>query len=371
MKPAAAPAWIHSPLIDSLFILGPGVLTSALAWWFRDSWGDGAGIPPWAWMVFVLGIDVSHVYSTLFRTYLDPVEIRERGAILILAPLLAWITGVFLYSLDGLWFWRALAYLAVFHFIRQQYGFLMLYLRNAAPETLRFIRIDQLLLYHSMIHPLIHWHASPTRNFQWFIQGDFLAILPPVLERISLGLYLLLLLAYGVKEILLLRKGHALLVPKQLILAGTALSWFTGIVWMNGDMAFTVTNVASHGIPYLALIWIFGNRRASRPSGGNPEFHLGKLFKPALLPVFAGALFLAAYLEEGLWAGLVWREHFDFLGLFSALPRLEDRATLAWIIPLLALPQATHYILDGFIWRIRDQKSPVRETLFADEGGVA
>jgi hypothetical protein len=22
-----------------------------------------------------------------------------------------------------------------------------------------------------------------------------------------------------------------------------------------------------------------------------------------------------------------------------------------WLVPLLALPQATHYVLDGFIWR--------------------
>jgi hypothetical protein len=24
---------------------------------------------------------------------------------------------------------------------------------------------------------------------------------------------------------------------------------------------------------------------------------------------------------------------------------------LMWLVPLLALPQSTHYVLDGFIWR--------------------
>jgi hypothetical protein len=370
MKTRIASAWIHSPLIDSLFILGPGFLTSFVVWWFRDSWGGSAGIPPWAWVVFVLGIDVSHVYSTLFRTYLDPAELRDRGTLLILAPLLAWLGGVFLHSIDGILFWRVLAYLAVFHFIRQQYGFLMLYLRNTPPESRRLIRIDQLLLYHSMIHPLIHWHANLPRNYHWFIEGDFAAIVPPALERVSLAVYVLLLIAYAAKEILLFRKGNPASLPKQLLLAGTALSWFSGIVWFNQDMAFTITNVASHGIPYLALIWIFGNRQA-RASGRSMGSGFAKLFKPSLFPVFAGILLLAAFLEEGLWAGFIWREHLDVFGFFSALPRVHDRATLNWLIPLLALPQATHYILDGFIWRIRDQKSRVRETLFAGEGGVA
>ena len=31
---------------------------------------------------------------------------------------------------------------------------------------------------------------------------------------------------------------------------------------------------------------------------------------------------------------------------------MPDKA-LAFIVPLLALPQVTHYILDGFIWKIR------------------
>ncbi len=58
-----------------------------------------------------------------------------------------------------------------------------------------------------------------------------------------------------------------------------------------------------------------------------------------------------AYLEEGLWDGLVWREHGAVFGWFQALPDVSRAAWLAWLVPLLALPQSTHYVLDGFIWR--------------------
>jgi len=63
------------------------------------------------------------------------------------------------------------------------------------------------------------------------------------------------------------------------------------------------------------------------------------------------AIVVFAYLEEGLWDGLVWREHASIFGIFSVLPTVSRRELLAVLIPLLSLPQATHYVLDGFIWK--------------------
>jgi hypothetical protein len=37
---------------------------------------------------------------------------------------------------------------------------------------------------------------------------------------------------------------------------------------------------------------------------------------------------------------------------------------LAWLVPLLAVPQATHYILDAFIWRMHTEGTAWREVLF-------
>lgn len=67
--------------------------------------------------------------------------------------------------------------------------------------------------------------------------------------------------------------------------------------------------------------------------------------------MFLGVLGLLAYAEEGLWDGLVWREHASAFGWFQQLPAVENHVWLTLLVPLLALPQATHYVLDGFIWR--------------------
>ena len=62
-------------------------------------------------------------------------------------------------------------------------------------------------------------------------------------------------------------------------------------------------------------------------------------------------------LEEGLWDGMVWREHLTLFAPFSGLPQIEDKTWLALLVPFLSLPQSTHYALDGFIWRVKDRDS--------------
>ena len=37
----------------------------------QERTGAEASVSPWVWLVLIVGVDVSHVYSTLFRTYLD------------------------------------------------------------------------------------------------------------------------------------------------------------------------------------------------------------------------------------------------------------------------------------------------------------
>ena len=55
-----------------------------------------------------------------------------------------------------------------------------------------------------------------------------------------------------------------------------------------------------------------------------------------------------AYAEELLWDRMVWH---DRPWLFGDAP---DRSWLAPIlVPLLAVPQLSHYVLDGFLWRRR------------------
>ena len=360
--------WLKNAKFDLSFILLPPLFAVAFCLFFSDRLDGTESIPLWAWLIFVLGIDVSHVYSTLFRTYWNSREFAERRALFSIVPLGAWLIGVLLYSASAGIFWRFMAYLAVFHFIRQQYGFLCLYTRGD-PTTVVKKWIDSSLIYTATLYPIIYWHANQPRKFFWFINGDFFDGFPPILASAAGVIYLSLAILYCATEITSYRRGFGLNIPKNLLLFGTAASWYIGIVYFNGDMIFTITNIVAHGVPYIALIWLYGERQISAES---PPKVLNRLdfrifFSRYSAPLFIIVLLTLGYLEEGLWAGLVWREHLTAFTPFSHLPNVVSDDTLAWVVPLLSLPQVTHYILDGFIWKFRSTKSTWQDSIFTEK----
>ena len=362
--------WIHSARVDLLFILGPAFAVTLAVLLLQPMLAGTDGEPPWVWLALIVGVDVTHVYSTLFRTYLDRAEMEQRHAVYMLAPLLAWVAGCLLYSFGGMVFWRALAYLAVFHFVRQQYGFMMLYGRREGTAYPRAWKtLDKLAIYAATLYPLVYWHCTP-RNFNWFVDGDLLQFDSARAAAVATALYGAILAGYAVKEALLWRRTRRFNWPRNLMLAGTAVSWLAGIVIFDNDLAFTAINVISHGVPYLALIWIYGSNQAAWQGGRTTHYFawIGGLFRARWLPAYLGVLFLCAYLEEMLWDGLVWREHASVLFMANALHAVQSASTLTWLVPLLAVPQVTHYLLDAYIWRMRQPGADWRRILFLRAG---
>ncbi len=110
--------WIRSARWDAAFVLAPMTLPALAVLAIPGLDGE---LSPWHWIALVLCVDVAHVWSTLAVTYLKPGELRRRPALYGLTPLACFAVGLALHALGGpAVFWRALAYLAVFHFLRQQ-----------------------------------------------------------------------------------------------------------------------------------------------------------------------------------------------------------------------------------------------------------
>ena len=233
-------------------------------------------------------------------------------------------------------------------FIRQQYGFMMIYGRHEQGRKW----LDKAAIYGATGLPLIYW-LTHERSFNWFIEGDVATIGMPWVFQVAAMAYGAVLILYLVSEVQRWRQTRTVNLPKTLLLLGTALSWGVGIIAFDNDIVFTATNVLAHGIPYVALIWLYGHNQ-ERVQGAETSHvspWIAKVFSPYLIPLYLLPLVLLAFVEEGLWDGLVFRDHGSVFGAFQALPPVADPHTLAWLVPLLALPQATHYVLDAFIWR--------------------
>lgn len=129
-------------------------------------------------------------------------------------------------------------------------------------------------------------------------------------------------------------------IPKLLIVSGTLVSWYFGIVYFNGDMAFTLLNVVSHGIPYMAWIWIYGRKNYTQAGKGSTFLRM--VFSRYGIAIFLGLLFLFAFIEEGCWDLGVWQEHKHIFGKSDSFSLSMPDKALAFIVPLLAFPQVTH-----------------------------
>ena len=332
----------------ALLFLGIGHATGLL---------DGDA-PTWLFLVAVVGVDVAHVWATGWRVLADGKEARKRIWLYAGVPAAAWAAGVAAYAVSALAFWRVLAYLAVFHFVRQQYGWVALYRRkNGEGKEGRFL--DAAAIYGATLTPLLFWHAHLPRNFQWFLRGDFVNGLPEEVSWVAFVLYAGIFAAWIVKEIARSRAGRPVSWGKVLIVLSTAATWILGVVVFDSDYAFTVTNVFVHGIPYMGLVWFTSRSRARarRDAGDAPS--LADRMAPRI-GFFIAPLLLVAFAEEWGWDRLVWHDH---AALFPG-PTLDPGAlVLALIVPLLALPQATHYVWDAFLWKVKPENRGTVEAL--------
>lgn len=325
-------------------------------------------LPLWFWAFIIISIDVSHVWSTIFRTYLDKSEFQNHKKTLIYAPIICFIILFTIASISVTLFWTVLAYIALYHFIKQQYGFMQLYRAKYGKVYFKKKISDKFTIYTSMLYPVFYWHINTSRAFNWFVDGDFFNLnqfisqvefwdisLLTLINQAGSFLYFLLLGAWLLEEFFYTRK-YQLKIPvgKLLWVLTTAFNWYLGIVYFNSDFAFSLTNVVAHGIPYLVLLFFYVERKKVLLSPSIPYIKIIGHISFMLIVVL-----ILAFGEEYLWDMFLFRDNahfFESIGSYSFDP-LNSPYTKALAFALLSLPQVTHYVLDGFIWK-KGKKNP-------------
>lgn len=301
----------------------------------------------WVWVVAVLVIDVAHVWTTLFRTYLDKTERKRYERVLTLAPILIFLLLYGVATISVTWFWRGMAYVALFHFIRQQYGFFALYTSKIKAFGVKRWLNDKWVLYGTMIYPVVYWHCN-SRPFDWFVDNDFfsLHLFSSDVWLVLHVIYWLLILGWLLEEMYCIRVGRIKFSWGRILwLLTTAVNWFLGIVYFSSDLAFTLTNVVAHGIPYMLLVVMY---QVSKERNNSKKY--SRKMKWVVFIVL-GALLLAVG-EEWLWDIYYNNEKPELFLTMTSYPIIDEKYQ-ALILAILSLPQVVHYVLDGFIWKFK------------------
>ncbi|MEM9857714.1 MAG: hypothetical protein AAF843_10170 [Bacteroidota bacterium] len=360
--------WLFNKSTD-IWLLGLPVWLCWLSCFLvPESWHD-QDIPLWFWVIIIVGIDVSHVWSTIFRTYLDKDEFQRHRTLLIVAPIIA-VASFFTAALISInVFWTVLAYLALYHFIKQQYGFMRLYQARYGKLDVKKRISDKSVIYMGMLYPVFYWHLNNQRKFSWFVEGDFFnineltsSVTPfiPYINAVGTTLYLLVLIYWLIQEVIIHKKQNLTFpIGKVLWIVTTALNWFLGIVYFNSDFAFSLTNVVAHGIPYMALMFFYVERKKQNKKA----IPLGSIATHVIFMLLV--VLLLAFGEEYLWDMFVYRENEGlFAGWFDyPFGQVTSYVATALALAALSVPQVTHYILDGFIWKANKKNPYVKKVL--------
>ncbi|MEM1407851.1 MAG: hypothetical protein AAGG59_13820, partial [Bacteroidota bacterium] len=360
--------WLFNKNTD-IWLLGAPVWGCWLACFLAPASWHEQEIPLWFWVVIIVGIDVSHVWSTIFRTYLDKDEFKRHKSLLIMAPFAAVVVFFAAAAFSINTFWTILAYLALYHFIKQQYGFMRLYQARYGKVNIKKRFSDKFVIYLGMLYPVFYWHLNTQREFSWFVDGDFfniseftggLTFILPYINTIGTTLYLTILVAWLLQEIVVHKKNElSFPLGKVLWIITTAFNWFLGIVYFNSDFAFSLTNVVAHGIPYMALMFFYVERKKQVTH----KIPIGKMgVNVAFMLV---VVLMLAFGEEYLWDMFVYRENKNLFTRLFNYPFSQVTSTLATALALalLSMPQVTHYILDGFIWKANKKNPYVKKVL--------
>ncbi|MBP9779778.1 hypothetical protein KBD33_04125 [Candidatus Gracilibacteria bacterium] len=352
---------LYSPLFDAIFFFGPFVIVlvfSIVCEFFFPSILNPASSPLW-FFVFAIFFDVGHVWGTLYRGYLQKNIFKNHANLLIGVPLLSIGVLIFFssFTLPGheplyvpLSF---LAYFAVFHFMKQQIGFMQLYAKKS--EKLGSFEkisktLDNTMIWIATGFPFIYWLMNyDILTINWFTPGEFslLAGFIPQIPFIWI-LYILAILIYSISQLIFIAEGVRMNPLKYIYLLGTAYVWFNGMVLYDNIIIFGLGNILLHGINYYGIIIgsTFKNIESYNEFLQNIKRKGGWMLSIFIIMTL-GAL---GFIEEFFWDQFFWQERSilfsDILYSFG-----HNHIFLIIVFSLLGSIQLTHYILDRYIWR--------------------
>lgn len=318
--------------------------------------------PLWAYLILIVAFDVAHVWGTVYVTYLDGEVFRRRRLLLVATPVVSFVLAYRLHSHSPQLFWTLLAYVAIYHFIKQLYGLIALYKARAGERDRSDYYLDKFTLWVGAIGPVLLWHASPARQFDWFNAGEsFIGRIDPAFEGDVLVVMGLTALVYVGRQAQLARSAAGLNVGKNVWMLAAWVSFGVGIGLSSHALVSAAFLNLFHGVPFLMLVWHRRNALDEGTVGAAGRRCVTWLSQRKHWLAFYLVILAPALFEESLWDWFVWQAYLpDLLG---SAPRDVGDGPSFWVA-LLSVPQIAHYYLDAFIWKF-DETNPDLERAFS------
>jgi hypothetical protein len=326
--PVATPnrVWLMSKSFDLGLIVGTTVLPLILAVLYLNE--PLLFTPIFLADIWLLGYH--HVISTYTRLFFDSESLKSHSFLVwglppaTLAVVAALGYGVGFWLLTSIYF-----YWQWFHYGRQSWGLAQTYSRKSGVAADGHLALNQAIFY---LLPLWGLLQRSHQNWDKFL-GTEIKMVPvsALVVDVAAAAAILAVCWWGVTRLVLLYRGQLPVVHTLYMISHFVIFYVSYIYIDHLNAGWLVINIW-HNIQYIAFVWLFNNNR----------------FKNGIDPK---ARFLS-YISQ---RKRVWLYLAVCLGistlLYSTLP------ILIFFIPLIIIFQAInfhHYLVDGFIWKLRN-----------------
>ena len=299
--------------------------------------------------IFILAIlfhylaDAGHVLVTGVPVLGDATIRKKLGMKVWLIPILVVFISVSLFMWNPFIFIRVLAFLAAFHIVMQQFGFLRISqgkfkVGERISETKKSGLFETGLFFNLFFFPLYFWLSGNSNiELAWFVHKDLGAPITWAYFGFVHHLHLFLVVFYfGWQLIPLLKKSKV--NWGKFLLTSTSWIWFySGLVLAKNPSLFWATLFLTHGFGYILFVKVYWQQAASRN------------YQPPSWWKKNNILTTIGYLVAVTILGATWAKSSELTSFYRIL------------IPLSWAPLITHYVLDGLIWKSRFYKGNVND----------
>lgn len=271
-------------------------------------------------------LDAGHLFSTVFKSYLDERIRREKRFLLYVTPLLIYILLIALYHWLGMRTVLILfGYYNVYHIMRQQYGWVNISSKKANENNKIDYWLDKVTIYSMVLVPLIWIHFTlPANDKQFEVPKSKLA------ANLAIIAFLAIFITYFIRQWYKAYKQMPINFSKIFQVIISFLTWGSVIVFQSPLLL--AVPVLLHNIPYLGIVFKTSPKEGNRLSGLLAYRYSILLF----------ALFVAA-------AGVTYAKTNNFIKSV----RLDHIAGIPkeyFLCALLLFP-IMHFVIDGVIWK--------------------
>ncbi len=375
--------WIIDKKTDLIWFIGGALGGYLLMFMYAGLGWDMVTI----WFFWVAFIDSPHFFGTYSRTYLDKQEFKQRkklllwsllwflaGPIAILSAYLLYNNGSANYETPWILFTTLFGLWAYWHVVRQHYGFLALYKKKNKEDVKWDYYLDSSLLYTGLLLPFVVFIVRfPETN----------TLIAPVLTSIesSLGISAVqlvsvttlsiigtLAIVYIVRQVVLVRQGKHVSLPKALFLLAVIplhiFICYSDAVLTAGLLGFGAFVTIFHDLQYHAIVWFHHKNRYKKSKDPSKFGWSAKLTKSLpryiLTAVAMGVIFRVI--------GCTFEVHPGCIPVMITSKKMmfADFGTDRLLQALLLGFALHHYFLDQFIWRTSKDKELAKDLKIND-----